>query len=291
MQAEHGDRFVDESMLGPKHMFDPYEQVTKAFEGFVSPTELKHPRGGIERIGKKPLGSAIPQHNKDQFSPHYHVEMSFTEEQRSYVVTVLSLMGTLATGKVLGHPEISTPSLAERIEENYKRRVGNGRFYAAVLKSDLDLLEEFKDRYGNLKPAVDALLRVAGAEGMSTAISNCTDFAYDAELLQSTEEQLINHDKLTDRTNFVIAHPLNLGPIDFSLKYEVWCSGEAFAKTLISQAAKAGVSLAKGTHLLDGFPPQTGIEGFDDSIITAIRMKVKHLVEDASLAYAKGEIA
>lgn len=282
MQGEF-DRLHGQDILGPALFNVPYDEVERVFASFAAPRK----RGGFTRIGKTPIGNAHPLYAKDKLSPHYHVEMSFTEEQRGYVVTTLSLLGALANGKVFGNVDTSTPSFADQVEENYRRQVGKGRFYDALIQSSLDLLQEFRDRYGNLMPALNAIFQVAGAEGIETVMNDAANFGIIAEDNPDITEEALTV-KTNDRNRFMTAHPWNLGPFDFELKYEVWCSGEALAKILSSQAAAAALRLVRNGNIAETTEPTLQGEIFSNPLAATLRNHVVKLAEDAAAQQVQG---
>ena len=271
--------------IGAKYARAPYWQVAHAFGDFKSPNERRRERGGIYRTGKAPILQARDTSYKGEpFSPHYHVEMSFTEEQRGYVVTVLSLMGSLALGKIPEHPSIPTPTLTQRIEDNYAERLGQARFVDALLRSDLELLQQFGDNYGNLMPAFAAIFRVAGAEGMGAATELSANYLWRVQEDHITKSEALVGDK-SDWISFVIPHPTYKPAAYTPYMYEVWCSGEGFAKILMLQSAKAAINLA-------GRPNPTREPVFDGWRVQAeqrpskiIRVKADELVKGAAATY------
>lgn len=254
----------------------PYAEVAQVFRGFVSPlrTGFFGTRGGHD-VKRTP-------HN-----PHHRVESSFSAEQRPYVITALGCLNVIARGI----PYETAFKGTTRYSSVMEGRVANGtippRFSILLMMADIDLLHYFGQLHPNLLPALEAAFDVAGAEGMVAAITSSTDFLYGAcsgKLnkhtidASSNEENFFNsHDRLIVDTIGSKPYPkLKSGP------YEVWCSGEALAQTLMREAKVGAIALARNpvykeqVRVMVNQPPEV-LGEMHREIIGAVRETITHL--------------
>lgn len=234
----------------------PYQDVATVFKGFMPST--KPNRGGIPRPNE-PRQSYYPRTRE----PSYHVEMSFTEEQRPYAVTALACMLALSHGHVFGDVNDQVPTFTQEIENNYLNPKKKTKFIAAVTQSSLQLMTRFREYYPNLMPALNAVFRVAGAEGMQLVTVVAADSLRAAKSGELTRENKDvywgkdvwgkDHVYGDSHKAFTRAHP-SWSYTGGSANFEIWCTGEALARDLMEQSKIAIFDLIEsGTTVEDKY--------------------------------------
>ena len=262
-----------------------YTEVAQAFSTFTPPYD----RGGIRRpqlpfYSERILEPGLPR----KYSKDYHVETSFTPEQQRYVRQTLSYMSALAEkGEVFTPTEVHTQPLSEKITHHALKRIEHEelRFGDAVGDGVLDLLADFGKIYPHLMPAMHALFGLAGAEGMAIAVSLSSPDLSTAITIGS--EHIKNS---LNRNNFIQRHP---GYIRQPEEYEVACTGEALANTIIAQAKISATALAQDPLILQKYNPKNDHEMYaivKNPIEGHIRAQVATSVEYANALHAEGKI-
>lgn len=225
---------VEEFIPGTEQAAD----ITARWQLFTSIRE-RFDRPGVERGG-------CPRHNLTpvyarKFGEHVttifphltRVEASFTAEQLQAVTAAILGFKQVITGRT------AHPSLAEQIVHAYVT-ITRPYFLLALLKATEDVLIKFIQAEPHHAPALDALFRVAGSEGLRDLIR-----LYDAHALRHVVEHV--EFAFPDILAFVNIHERparNEHGRWHEERYEVWCPGYDFAKEYHQQCLRAAQELA-----------------------------------------------
>lgn len=206
-----------------------------------------------------------------------HVESSFTDEQRAYVGLCVAGLNKLARGESLRPKAGSVLSLSEDIQARFlgdtKARM---HFAQSTAESAVGLYVRFGAMYPNLTPALKAMLTAGGLSGTEIALRDTCWFLRSAlHGRQVTESPHLS--PVATKWNFTRVHPTNIP----AMPYEVWCPGEAAAKSIIRQAGYAAVALAAQPDAIEGYNPDYDIGSWDFS---HARRAIVHAVRDATAA-------
>ncbi len=186
-------------------------------------------RGGVPYPEKR----SIKEFGQNR-TPDYHVESSFDREEGQYVVRAVSLVDKLARGENGQH-------LADLIVKHFM--AGEKKSFLQSIDYGIkELLKEFADKYPSLMPAMDSMYQIGGGEGTRVAISMCR---------QMIEENYKAFEGLPSKPNPTLKleemasqHP-NEATEDEPYSYEIMCSGMAFAKEILDQAAVAALDVVE----------------------------------------------
>lgn len=236
MERKSGSEAVHLKPLNPD-----YEHVATVFQHLTKPFPPDCDRGGIVRSGKKPY------FDTPNTSTIHNVQMTFTPEQRTYVINVLGILGTLADGKLIGNEEEIAP-LEQRIAQAYARNITpEYRFADSCKDAILTLLDDFQRYYPSLMPALHAMFEVAGAEGIDAAVDDCSPFlqlALEGEMTRDNQKEMQTFFTRKDRD---IKYFIQTRTDDTQI-YEVWCSGKAFADKITEKAIEGALTIAERVH-------------------------------------------
>lgn len=130
-------------------------------------------------------------------------------------------------------------------------------FGGAVARRVLGLYDDFGTYYPNLLPALSAMVRTGGSDGSDIAVSaseNMLSAAIQGKDPLDSSEYLAAG---ASAYKFSIIHPYARN----EKTHEVWCPGEAVAKSIIRESGRAALTLAAipditaayGTPLLDPY--------------------------------------
>lgn len=267
------ERKGHEPRSGREIIKDPYEQVARVFEGFT----MRPPRDFTSHDalrGGVPTGRCVRRVQNGDGNPHPSaklVESSFTEPQNEYVRITFEALTKMAKGKVYGEPDETVKPFHERVLEHLQ----TGDFHEAIYTSTVGLYEDFCDRYPNLMPAFDAIHTAGGLIGIATLIPQTTLDVF------NSPECPIKRSKKDLIEMFTQEH----GPED-SLSaidpqpYQVWCAGEAFAKTLIRESHEAAIQAQK-----EGLNPRYPASSMDWAAILSSRVAYIINAKEKSLSY------
>lgn len=229
----------------------PFNQVFEAFEGFLPPDDLG--RGGHRRLEVKPFQEPGQVRGSAKYNPDYHVESSFNDEQYKYVTAAVVYLSYLARGT---SPASTGPvgDFSTRVQAHFLNQEGKPSFKHALTDSTKDLLSDFGEYHPNLLPAMWATYVSGGGRGTEIALNNSRLFLQSAihgELTQENAGLFLT----PPRNAFVMEHPLNIWTFTQGRNrdYEVWCLGQAFAHTLMSQAKRAALNLSQIPHINDSY--------------------------------------
>lgn len=195
-------------------------------------------RGGHERPGVTPIYQKKYGEHFALIYPEierYTVESSFSAEQLAHVQAALVGLRDAVTGTD------GRPALAERITSLYLAST-RPYFMPAMLKALEDALRELFERQPHLAPALDAIFRVAGSEGMRDLVR-----VYCAHQLEKALERA--KAPMPDLLAFVDVHQREeAGPGGRAARtaYEVWCPGTDLAKAIFRQCEAAAEGLVAG---------------------------------------------
>lgn len=223
----------------------PYEVVAAAFADFAFDRQVDS-RGGVTTTKCPYLGEgAIVEGRKiGPIAPDYHVEMTFSEDQRGFVAATTRRLADLANGKVFTPNLERVPPLSQGIGEYFlEGRWRDASFTESLLDATVDVFDDFAHYYPNLMPAFDAMTRVAGIEGTQVAILRAAPmlcWALSGDLNRENIESF--RAEKVDHNEFVFPHLLGEGK---PLAYEIWCPGENFAKSIVHQAKLAALALTE----------------------------------------------
>jgi|GEM_PF-2489024 len=221
-----------------------YDQVAAAFEGGVScPLAPVERRGGYVRPkrtprpffpGKKTAAKAVT-----------HVESSFTAQQQAYIGLCVAGLHKLARGEVLRTADPAPLPLSEQVQLRFLGDTAT-RFWfdRSLANSTAAVFEDFGTLYPNLTPALGAMYyNGAVVEGITLAITDA-QYVY-TQLLKGKPTQSFRLGPDAS-SHFFTGRPLQQD----STSHEVWCPGEAFAKTILRQAGQAATALAENPEVI-----------------------------------------
>ena len=227
----------------------------------------------------------------------YHVESSFTtEEQIKYAGTAVAYLDLLVLGEPVGIDATPTVPFAKRLEEKFLAQTGKRkRFYDAFTEAMEDELTEFQKRYPNLMPALDAVYRAGGGVGTLFAAYNGRSFLKQAiageSLVPSPMRQEYKGHKF-DHSHFVMRHPQIAAMLaGWPVNYEVWCTGEPLANTLLEQSIQAAKNLAKIPDVRKGYDSYYDTHGREPDLGTVrndMTIYVQKLLEETQKAQEIG---
>lgn len=169
-----------------------------------------------------------------------HFVTTFNKEEASYSATALQYLNQLMMGRVYGETPKSPPvPLRDKIIENIKSEPVES-FEESIKNSVFDVLTDFSALYPNLVPALYFTLQGVGVQGIRAAIN------YSADTLEQARRGEFSKDDRSsiqiDKSHFARRHP-NFGPKG---EFEIQCSGEHVARTIIDQAAGAALIIVNG---------------------------------------------
>lgn len=251
---------VAQEIIGIKLLHIPYEEVARAFEDFSATRAAHGERGGYitaqtprEVTDREPNSIRVVYERPE----HYRVESSFSPEQKPYIGMTIALLNILARGEQRGvtnteDADSPLPTFSQRLTEHFLRQPAETASFGAAFESaTLDLLEEFGRQHPNLTPALAAMMQVAGVEGLNFTKRLVRNFLKDglnSKLPPESPRETLGY--IADPSNFVAGHV-----VDNILEYEVWCSGESLAKTLMRQARRSARGLARNPSIAKTYNP------------------------------------
>lgn len=222
-------------------VYSQRDEVAAIFEDIV-------PRG---ELGKVDRGGSIHSNKKVRLgfekikNPNFHVESSFGNEQQQYVTVVLACLNTLARGRRIDNVEVNKITFKGRILGELEAKTTDS-FPDAIKYASYGLLKDFAEEYLNLTPALAGMFKVGGAEGINAVINafrtllTAENFSIEMidELLEMKDSNPHNHERFTRK------HPYHISIYKDEYeprrsRYEVWCSGEGFARELLNQSKEA----------------------------------------------------
>lgn len=216
-----------------------YSQVAAAFAETCPVANNR--RGGFVRPQKKPR--PMPSENP-RVRTATHVESSFNESQQAYVGLCIAGLNKLARGEVLGATDAAPLPLGERIRSRFVGDTAlHGQFSRSLLSSTAAVFEDFGALYPNLTPALDAMYR-GGAIVDGTVLAMADVHSIYMGMLGGVSPI---YDRLgPDATgDFFTGRPSVYSPTS----HEIWCPGEAFAKTIVRQGAQAAAALVQAPEV------------------------------------------
>ncbi len=209
-----------------------YAQVAEAFAGFAFNDSDE--RGGFPAGGKMRL--VTPDN-----APGYHRESTFSPTQCAYVGATAMALDRIAQGRPLVPSPADALPFASRIVNHFLAgQPEPGNFDSSLATSILDVYSAFIRQHPNLIPALGAMSTVAGITG--------TQQAFDASRLffaNSTDNDITTAREAIaeESAEYLVGSPHYAAPHNTTDPYEVWCSGAAFAKSLVSGAGYAALTL------------------------------------------------
>jgi hypothetical protein len=270
-EARSGIRLID----------DPYARVAAAFEDFVVHTDEYGvaQRGGFRTTDTPRVEADMPRHED------YHVESSFNPNQRAYVRASIAALHILAQGRVLaGEGGEVTPFAGRIVTHFFDQDPAKASFAQALHDAMLDLWDDFGRLYPNLTPALEAMGKVAGIQGMRAAFLVSQDKLREALTGEEPLSKLFESPHAAIEVFTAIEPIPEISPVEF----ERWCSGERFAKYLMRQAGKAAQTLASTQGIEEAHDDD---RQWQDSLKAELYDRVEAYAAAAADAHARGELA
>lgn len=260
---------------------DPYEVVASTFSS-VHYSWLSG-RGGIDRPDQRPRATRITSKHKPPQG--LHVESTFNEAQREYIGLCVAGLNKLTRGEIF----LSTtqlPTLTNRIEQHFLED-GSAKylFRRSVALGTIEVFDAFGLQYPNLTPALAGMTTVAGKQGTILAVQKSGELLEFA--LKQQQGDTIQHLVPELAGNNFYARR-NYGRADgkpLAKPLEIWCLGEAFARSIIRSAGEAALKLANVPGVGDLYSPsQNFVSAFDPWIGDQVEASVQRSLEAAQAA-------
>lgn len=218
-----------------------HSEVAAVFENHAYPL----PRGIYPRSGGTLYKPNEEIANRDGYvmktSPNYEGRSVFTPEQKPYVMTALTYLNALALGEPYGEIDRSGVPFSQRVEQVFTSR-DNPKFGEVVADSIFGLIQEYKIRYPNLTPALQASYTGGGIGGTRMVVEGTKRSLSKAKTTNTDDLGVLS--PFTDKSFVHLADPkVNEEGIYIS-DYEVKCKGMVFAVTLVDQVNIAAINLA-----------------------------------------------
>jgi hypothetical protein len=235
-----------------------YEQVAAAFAVIdYSPLEG---RGGITRADERPRATRVTSRRAPH--PDLHVESTFDAEQREYIALCVAGLNKLTRGEVLASAK-KLPTLLDRIQGRFLADgSAHGLFRQSVAESTISLFDQFGAEYPNLTPALEGMARIAGVEGAIIAIGKSGELlrvVQDERKARATQHPLPDLRFVPNLTgsSFMLTHNTKQWSDELPEggPYEIWCLGEAFARSIIRNAGDAALKLAQVPGVIEEYKP------------------------------------
>lgn len=229
---------------GEKLGTTPLGEVYAHFAHFIPPYPF---RGGEHRKNVQPYHKAVTQCGNQQpmTADDYHVESSFTPEQRRFISTTAAYLNALAQGKVFDQTaDVKEGQLSDRIHD-HMLALDYLSYQWALKNAILALITDFANLYPNLTPALYGLFIAGGSAGTAQAIRFArNDLENAVSGLISNEN--VDKVKVAPHDYFIGLNPhCPIHSPSHVYKYEVWCSGETFAQTILKHSRTAALSLSQ----------------------------------------------
>lgn len=215
-------------------------------------------RGGTRRGDKQPRHNGID-----------HVEMSWTNtDQLDYATGAEGYLADFLLG-TNGITHKAVESLEAKIKRKGIEAAKNGYEYygITVIKALVEIYEEFGEAFPNWMPAIAAMFRLAGTAGTGLAISFSESFLYSAMLdpQKTLDMYALDEDSVHTFGNSHIQHKAfggqhKLDGNGITDSYEVACTGETTAKTIVVQARNAALWLSQQELIRKAYHNQTESE-------------------------------
>ena len=238
----------------------PYEVVQAVFANFDAPSEAE--RGGFVRAVAPSNNPA--QDTRREYAADYHVEASFSPEQRPYIAVISTRIKALLEGRVIEQGN-GVPRFAQRIVQGVTNQLDEAKtlsFVEAFTRAKLGVLTSFGAAYPNLLPGISPFYASGGISGTLESIKLSRLMLHDASVDREKQPMArIVYHMLSAKNPFVATHPFQqVGPTDQGFitdagprEYEVWCPGIAIARTMVGEASIAAYHLAGNQDIVDNY--------------------------------------
>ncbi len=266
-------------------------EALQTFEGF-QPKPLNSP--GRYKIDRTPSHEPGTRDQNHEYAADYHVESDYNPAQYELIGVTMGCFNLLVNGAA---PQFSPREMlpfSSRIVENFIAQDGDPSFTQALYESSLNLCSDFKVCCPNLMPAFKIIMENGGATGFVrtlTPMRMALDFALDGSLTEDNKRTFWS----MHHSFFVAEFPITmLGSYPFREEFltsESLCPAEGFVQSIVLEAKKAALELAKNSMALAKYTPETDSD-IDKirSLKDSLKEHVKNLFEDTLATHSREDI-
>lgn len=267
----------------------PFSEVRDKFNGF-QPLDTNDRGYPLARKPSHQPGSAEGGHS---YSSTYHVETQFTPEQSELVMATMACLNGLLRGRTFNHNSRPVLPFSTRVANAFLVQEENPSFSQPLNDSLLGLLDNFKDSYPNLMPALKVIMFNGGAIGFRRALMPMR-----LALRFSIQGVLTEENKRTffgiDHEMFVGQHPMTVFNArwtipDDLLTFETWCPADGAVQTLVLETKEAALHLSR-MEGVRGYYVGEKENGIIEELPDRLEKHITNLLTEASEEYAKKEL-
>ncbi len=241
----------------------------------IMPTSENQPSDGQKDISQVKPGPSFSQmealfqnlqgfhvrHDAIPINPEIKsVQMTWTEEQLSYVARTVKALVRLANekseidinGKIERRPLLSQ-LIVEQFAHMVKTQESNISYSEVITRALIELYKRFGDNNPNLTPVMVAIFEVAGQAGTSLSIQQVKDSLAEVLNGELTKENMYQIPSFASKSSFVTEYDADeqeLEPEEYDRElygdeFERWCSGIPMAISTIQSARIAAVDISE----------------------------------------------